>query len=129
MAQIGRTRVYYRSQERRFAKSAAFPEWITIPFVLLIGFMLWIGVLADPSGKMRRPSIGSILYTLAVIAIAAFPSFQRRRLYSSEPEASVLLVRWPHRVGKSMTTAINLLVSAVAMTDGTLRSHFTGPSG
>jgi hypothetical protein len=78
MAQIGRTRLPYRSQERHFAKSATFPLWITIPFVLLIGLMLWIGVLADPSGKVGRPGMGSILYTLAVIGVAVFLAYTDR---------------------------------------------------
>jgi hypothetical protein len=66
------------SQGRRIAKSVAFPGWITIPFILLIAFMLWIGVLSDPSGKVKTPGIGSILYILAVIAVAAFLAYSDR---------------------------------------------------
>lgn len=69
------TRLSYRSQERRFAKSVAFPVWITIPFVLIIGLILWLGVLSDPSGKLRMPGIGSIFYVAAVICVAAFLAY------------------------------------------------------
>ena len=62
----------YRSRQRRFAKSASFPRWITIPFVLIIALMLWLGVLSDPSGRLRTPGIGSILYVAAVIGVAAY---------------------------------------------------------
>jgi drug/metabolite transporter (DMT)-like permease len=72
------TRLSYRSQQRRFAKSVAFPLWITIPFVLIIGLILWLGVLSDPSGKLRRPGIGSIFYVAAVIGVAAFLAYTDR---------------------------------------------------
>ena len=48
------TRLSFRSQQRRFAESS-FPRWITIPFILIMGLMLWSGVLSDPSGKLRTP--------------------------------------------------------------------------
>ena len=47
-------------------------------FVLTIGFMLWIGVLSDPSGKLRTPSVGSICYVVAVIGVAAFLAYSDR---------------------------------------------------
>ena len=72
------TRLSYRSQERRFAKSVAFPRWATVPFVLIVGLMLWIGVLSDPSGKLRMPGIGSIFYVAAVIGVALFLAYADR---------------------------------------------------
>jgi hypothetical protein len=39
---------------------------------MIIGFVLWMGVISDPSGKLRTPSIGSIFYVAAVIGVAAF---------------------------------------------------------
>lgn len=72
-----------RAQERRFAKSVAFPRWIGAPFVLVIGFMLWIGVLADPSGKLKMPGPGSILYLAPVIAVAAYLAYADRTGNSS----------------------------------------------
>ena|ERR1700676_2161122 len=78
------TRLSYHSQERRFAKSVAFPQWITIPFILLIGLMLWIGVLSDPSGKLRMPGMGSIFYAAAVIGVAAFLAYKDRIRDSSK---------------------------------------------
>ena len=35
-------RLSYRSRERRFAKSVAFPRWFTVPFVLIVGLMLTV---------------------------------------------------------------------------------------
>lgn len=72
------TRLSYRSQERRFAKSASFPLWITVPFILIIGLILWLGVLADPSGHLRMPGAGSILYLVAVIGVAVFLAYADR---------------------------------------------------
>ena len=78
MARTVRTRLSYRPQERRFEKSVAFPRWMTIPFFLLIAFMLWIGVLSDASSKVSTPGIGSILYVFAIIAVAAFLAYLDR---------------------------------------------------
>jgi|SRR5579871_1210940 len=72
------TRLSYRSQERRFAKSATFPLWITIPFILIIGLILWLGVLSDALGNLRKPGIGSIFYLVAVICVAAFLAYSDR---------------------------------------------------
>jgi hypothetical protein len=77
------TRLSYRSQERRFAKSVSFPLWITVPFILIIGLILWLGVLADPSGHLRTPGAGSILYLVAVIGLAAFLAYTDRNRDSS----------------------------------------------
>ena len=74
----------YRSQQRRLAKSASFPRWVTVPFVLIIGLMLWLGVLSDPSGKLARPGIGSVLYVAGVIGVAAFLAYADRNRNTSE---------------------------------------------
>jgi hypothetical protein len=71
-------RLPYRSQPRRLAKSTSFPRWITVPFVLIIGLMLWLGVLSDPSGKLATPGIGSVLYVAGVIGVAAFLAYADR---------------------------------------------------
>jgi hypothetical protein len=77
------TRLSYRSQQRRFAKSVAFPRWITILFILIIALMLWLGVLSDPSGNLRTPGTGSVLYVVAVIGVAAFLAYTDRNGDSS----------------------------------------------
>jgi hypothetical protein len=77
-------RLSYRSRQRRFAKSFSFPRWITVPFVLIVGLMLWLGVLADPSGKLRMPGVGSILYVAAVIGVAALLAYIDRRREPAE---------------------------------------------
>jgi hypothetical protein len=71
-------RLSYRSQQRRFAKSVGFPRWITILFILIIALMLWLGVLSDPSGNLRTPGTGSVLYVVAVIGVAAFLAYMDR---------------------------------------------------
>jgi hypothetical protein len=45
---------------------------------MIIGFVLWMGVISDPSGKLRTPSIGSIFYVAAVIGVAAFLAYSDR---------------------------------------------------
>jgi len=78
------TRLSYRAQQQRFAKSLEFPRWITIPSILIISLMLWLGALADPSGHLGKPGIGSILYVVAVTGVAAFLAYTDRNENSSE---------------------------------------------
>jgi hypothetical protein len=79
MARISRpARHSYRSRQRRFAKSARFPRSITVAFILIMGLILWLGVLADPSGHLRRPGVGSILYLAGVIGVTAFLAYADR---------------------------------------------------
>jgi hypothetical protein len=52
-------------------RDVPFPRTILAAFVVIIGLMLWMGVLSDPSGDLRTPGIGSILYVAAVIGLAA----------------------------------------------------------
>jgi hypothetical protein len=56
---------------RRFAKSAAFPRWITVVSTLIIGLILWLVAVSDRSGHLRTPGAGSFLYVAAVIGLAA----------------------------------------------------------
>jgi len=72
------TRLSHHARERRFARDVQFPRWILAAFVLIIGFMLWMGVLSDPSGKLGMPGIGSIFYVAAVTAVAAFLAYADR---------------------------------------------------
>lgn len=82
-------RLSYRSRERRFAKSVAFPRWFTVPFALIIGLMLWLGVLSDPSGHLRTPRTGAILYVVAVIGVAAFLAYADRNRDSTGKNGNV----------------------------------------
>ena len=65
-------RLSHHARERRFATKVQFPRWILAAFVVIIGFVLWMGVISDPSGKLRTPSRGSIFYVATVIGVAAF---------------------------------------------------------
>jgi hypothetical protein len=72
---MGRTRKVGRSdraQMRHFATSVTFPRWLTVPLVLLISLVLWLGALQDPLGNLKPPGIGSFLYVVAVIGVATF---------------------------------------------------------
>ncbi len=60
------------------SKSMPLPRWITIPFILIIGLILWVGVLSDESGHLTVPGIGSIVYVAAVICIAAVLAYLDR---------------------------------------------------
>ena len=68
----------HRSHDRRFVKSVRFPRWITVPFVLIMGLILWLGVLSDPSGRLRTPGVGSILYVAIVIGVAGYLAYADR---------------------------------------------------
>ena len=61
----------------RRANSAVFLRWIIAAFVLIVGFLLWIGVLSDPSGRLSSDA-GSILYVAVVVGIAALVAFADR---------------------------------------------------
>jgi hypothetical protein len=43
-----------------------------------MGLILWLGVLSDPSGKLRPPGTGSILYVASVIGVAAYLAYTDR---------------------------------------------------
>ena len=58
---------------------AGLPRWITIPFILIIGLILWIGVLSDSSGHLTMPDADSILYVVAVVAVAVLLAYADRR--------------------------------------------------
>ena len=57
-------------RKRRLAKSVALPHWLVSTVFLITGFLLWAGALSDTSGRLRTPGIGSVLYLIALAAIA-----------------------------------------------------------
>ena len=73
----------YRRGGARPAKPVAFPRWITIPFVMIIGLILWIGVLSDSSGHMTVPATGALVYVAAVIGVAALLAYADRKRKNS----------------------------------------------
>jgi hypothetical protein len=68
-----------RNGGKRPVRSAALPRWVTIPFVLIIGSILWIGVLSDSSGHLIIPGVDSILYIAAVIGVAVLLAYADRK--------------------------------------------------
>jgi hypothetical protein len=46
---------------------------------MIIGLILWVGVLSDSSGRLTMPGTGSILYVAAVIGIAALLAYADRK--------------------------------------------------
>lgn len=78
------------SQPRRrsFAASAELPRWIVAAEVVFVGFILWLAVFSDASGKVGITSPGSVIYSViymaAVLGVALFlthrrPGERRRR--------------------------------------------------
>ncbi len=60
----------------RPTKTAAYPRWLTILFILVIGLILWMGVLS-------MPGIDSIMYVavvIGVVALLAYADRKRKRL-------------------------------------------------
>jgi hypothetical protein len=66
-----RARTLNRRRKLRFTESVEFPRWVVAAGVLLIGFVLLLGALADDSGELRMPGAGSVLYMAAVIGVGA----------------------------------------------------------
>ena len=52
---------------------------MTISFILIIGLILYVGVLSDSSGRLTIPAAGSIVYIAAVIATAAVLAYVDRK--------------------------------------------------
>jgi len=77
------TRLPYLTQERRVTKSVAFPRWILAVVFLIVGFILWTGVLAGASGKLRIPRVDSLFYVAAVVAMTAFIAHADRKRESA----------------------------------------------
>jgi hypothetical protein len=68
----------YRVGGGNSSRSVALRRWITVPFILIIGLILWIGVLSDSSAQTATPGAGSVLYVGAVIAVAALLAYVDR---------------------------------------------------
>ena len=80
----GATKLTYRGEARRNTRegrttAAGFPRWITIPFILIIGLILWTGVLSDSTGHLTVQDVDSILYVVAVIGVAGLLAYADRR--------------------------------------------------
>jgi hypothetical protein len=61
-----------RTRKRSFAECVEFPRWVVSVSVLIIGFVFWMGAVADDTGKLLKVGIGSLLYFAAVAGTAAF---------------------------------------------------------
>jgi len=68
----------YCSDVRRLAQYVALSLLILAAFALVIGLVLWIRVLSEPSGTLRMPGVGSILYVAGVVGAAAFLAYADR---------------------------------------------------
>lgn len=56
---------------KRFSQSTRFPRLMEILFIVMIGWILWIGVLSDSSGHLAAPPMDSLLYVAGVILLSA----------------------------------------------------------
>jgi len=54
-----------------------------VSFTLVIGLILWLGVLKDPDGGFAAPGAGSIVYVAVVVGVAAFLAYVDRKGDSS----------------------------------------------
>jgi hypothetical protein len=68
-----------RSSKGRLSRTVPFPGWITIPFIMIIGLILWVGVLSDSSGRLTMPGTGAILYVAVVIGVASLLAYRDRK--------------------------------------------------
>ena len=54
-------------------------RWIAVAFVMLIGLILWIGVLSDESGHLTMPGTDAIVYVAAVVLVVGGLAYWDRR--------------------------------------------------
>lgn len=58
-----------RGRKRSFAESVEFPRWVVGAGIMLIGFMLFLALILNPDGKLRKPGIAEYLFLAAVFAV------------------------------------------------------------
>jgi hypothetical protein len=63
------------------ARSHNGSRWIAVSFVMIIGLILWLGVLSIPGP-------GSIVYVVAVIGVAALLAYADRKRNASRKPGS-----------------------------------------
>jgi membrane protein implicated in regulation of membrane protease activity len=68
-----------RFTAERSARSANSAHWATVTFILLIGSILWVGVLSDSSGRPGMPAVDSVLYVAAVVCVAVLLAYADRK--------------------------------------------------
>jgi hypothetical protein len=59
------------SSSKRPAGPSPFSRWLTVVFLVIIGLILWVGVLSNSSGQLTMPGADSLLYVAAVIGAVA----------------------------------------------------------
>jgi hypothetical protein len=68
----------------RGRRTASFPRWLTVLFIVAIGLILWIGVLSNSSGYLAIPGTNAMLYVAAVICVAVLLAWSDRKRRASE---------------------------------------------
>jgi hypothetical protein len=76
----------YRFAAERPVRPAAFPRWVAVSFILLIGLILWVGVLSDSSGNLTMPGLDSILYVASVVCVAIVLAYADRKRNGSRKD-------------------------------------------
>jgi hypothetical protein len=73
-----------RPRKRTLAESSGAPRWVVAVGVLPIAFALWLAVLSDGSGNLRKPGLGSLLFLAAVTGVASFLIYTAQTGHSAE---------------------------------------------
>jgi len=55
------------------------PRWMMVAFMLIMGLILWVGVLSDQSGHFTMPGADAIIYVAAVICVVGALAYRDRR--------------------------------------------------
>jgi hypothetical protein len=74
-----KAKIVPRPRKRSVADSVEFPRFILAAGVLVIGIILLFGALADASGKLSAPGIGSAIYMAVVVGIVIALIYVGRR--------------------------------------------------
>jgi uncharacterized membrane protein len=71
-----------RVRKRRFIETVEFPRGLLTIVVLLVGFVLLVAGLSEPSGELKKPGLGAYIYIAAVVGVAAYLLFAHRKGHS-----------------------------------------------
>ncbi|MBV8846518.1 MAG: hypothetical protein JO307_27245 [Bryobacterales bacterium] len=59
-------------RSRNFVSSLEFPRAVVALAILIIGFMLFLGSIADANGQLQRPGVFGIVFLMLVVFVGGF---------------------------------------------------------
>ena len=81
-----------RGRRRSIAGSVEFPRWVVSAGIVLIGFMLFLALISNPEGTLRKPGIAEYLFLAAVIAVGVGVARLGSKWWSAGKQQAAALV-------------------------------------